>query len=287
MNYKIIKEFRGPYLRKLAIAETKFGKVKIDLTNIKKGHKITIQSALNKTTYFKNMLIEKYPNIEIKLLSKYTSGENKILVKIDNIKYYIFAKNLLKNLPNVISCLDKTKKFIEKANKLHSFKYKYLKSNYISNKDDIIITCSIHGDFKQLVSSHLAGSGCRLCGLSQAVSNRITYTKGINNAIVYCLKITDIDNTIFYKIGFTRHSIEYRYSEHLTQRSFKIKRNNRIRMPYKYDIIFENTYLFEDAVKKEKQLHKQFGKYHYRPKISFDGSATECFTNITNYEKFI
>ena len=50
----------------------------------------------------------------------------------------------------------------EQAKIKHNNKYDYSKSNYISAKEKIIITCLIHGDFEQTPNSHLRGSGCRV-----------------------------------------------------------------------------------------------------------------------------
>lgn len=53
--------------------------------------------------------------------------------------------------------------FIEKANKVHSSFYDYSKSIYKHNKENITITCVLHGDFLQTPHVHLRGNGCRLC----------------------------------------------------------------------------------------------------------------------------
>lgn len=54
-------------------------------------------------------------------------------------------------------------KFVKEACELHDNKYDYSKSNYISAKENIIITCPIHGDFEQTPNRHLRGAGCRKC----------------------------------------------------------------------------------------------------------------------------
>ena len=55
------------------------------------------------------------------------------------------------------------KEFIEKANKIHNFKYDYSKVDYLGNKIDIEIVCKIHGSFNQSPSNHLKGVGCPKC----------------------------------------------------------------------------------------------------------------------------
>ena len=56
-----------------------------------------------------------------------------------------------------------TEEWIRKANFVHNNKYNYNKVNYKHGRDKIIITCPIHGDFKQEAMSHLMGCGCPGC----------------------------------------------------------------------------------------------------------------------------
>lgn len=56
-----------------------------------------------------------------------------------------------------------TEEFIEKAKQVHNSKYDYSKTEYVSSRIKVIITCPEHGDFEQLPSSHLQGVGCPKC----------------------------------------------------------------------------------------------------------------------------
>ena len=61
-------------------------------------------------------------------------------------------------------CNPKTiQQFIEQANRVHNNFYDYSKTNYVTAKTKVIITCPIHGDFKQTPNSHLNGQGCPKC----------------------------------------------------------------------------------------------------------------------------
>lgn len=44
----------------------------------------------------------------------------------------------------------------------------------MSNDDYIIVTCPIHGDFKQLAAGHIRGKGCKDCAgtITKNVSER-------------------------------------------------------------------------------------------------------------------
>ena len=52
---------------------------------------------------------------------------------------------------------------ITESIKVHGDLYDYSKVNYVNATTKVVIVCKIHGDFKQLLSSHLYGSGCRKC----------------------------------------------------------------------------------------------------------------------------
>lgn len=67
-----------------------------------------------------------------------------------------------------------TEEFVKKANKVHNNKYSYEKSVYDGNRNTVIITCPIHGDFEQLASNHLAGYGCKKCANEKATKRSIT-----------------------------------------------------------------------------------------------------------------
>lgn len=55
--------------------------------------------------------------------------------------------------------------FIAKARKVHGEKYNYDKVEYVRSNERVIITCPVHGDFKQTPSTHTDRdkSGCSLC----------------------------------------------------------------------------------------------------------------------------
>lgn len=55
------------------------------------------------------------------------------------------------------------KDFVNKSRKIHGNKYDYSSATYINTSTKISIICPKHGEFKQLPSSHLMGSGCPKC----------------------------------------------------------------------------------------------------------------------------
>ena len=53
--------------------------------------------------------------------------------------------------------------FIEKAIKVHGYKYNYSKVEYVNNYTDVVIICSKHGEFYQTPNVHMTGHGCPSC----------------------------------------------------------------------------------------------------------------------------
>ena len=57
------------------------------------------------------------------------------------------------------------REFVDKANKIHNNLYSYEKFIYRTNKEKGVVSCRLHGDYLQTPNSHLAGAGCRECGI--------------------------------------------------------------------------------------------------------------------------
>lgn len=60
--------------------------------------------------------------------------------------------------------MSKTDEFIRKAKLKHGDTYDYSKVECKKSKDKVIIICKTHGEFQQIPSNHLFGSGCNKCG---------------------------------------------------------------------------------------------------------------------------
>lgn len=71
--------------------------------------------------------------------------------------------------------MNKTDKFIEKANNIHGNKYDYSKTHYINNETKICIICPVHGEFYQTPHNHTKSNnptGCPKCGTNNSVNKR-------------------------------------------------------------------------------------------------------------------
>lgn len=120
-------------------------------------------------------------------------------------------------IPRRETVIDKEKeksKFIERANKIHNNKYEYNLVNYINNKTNVKIVCSMHGVFEQRPDLHLQGQGCPVCGnIKKSKSQRIPIEEFIkrarsihNNKYGYSL-VNYINNAIKIKIICPEHGV--------------------------------------------------------------------------------
>ena len=67
----------------------------------------------------------------------------------------------------------KTKeKFIEEAKLVHGDEYDYSLVDYKGDKINVIIICSVHGNFQQFPNNHLVGKGCQKCGRIKATTKQ-------------------------------------------------------------------------------------------------------------------
>lgn len=169
-----------------------------------------------------------------------------------------------------------TDKFIKESLLLHGNKYNYSLSKYGSDKTyEVCIICPKHGEFWQTPASHLAGSGCQICGdersggvggYNTTNANRSKELWLKTNAIVYTIKCYDKDET-FFKIGITcKDSIQDRFNCCTT-------------MPYKFEIVDRIDTNLYDAVFIELGLHHINSSFSYNPLLEFNGK-TECFWKL-------
>ena len=63
--------------------------------------------------------------------------------------------------------------FVKKSNIVHNKKYTYIKVDYKTAAQKIIITCPIHGDFECSPNNHLRGKGCPKCGIEKSITAKI------------------------------------------------------------------------------------------------------------------
>ena len=97
--------------------------------------------------------------------------------------------------------VDSTEKFIKKSKLVHNHKYTYDKSEYVKSQSKLIVTCSIHGDWRITPNNHLRGKGCPECAIKNNIASRssnsddfIRQAKAIHGD-KYCYKKVNYINT--------------------------------------------------------------------------------------------
>jgi very-short-patch-repair endonuclease len=134
--------------------------------------------------------------------------------------------------------------FINESNIVHDNKYNYDKIDYIKNQIKVIITCPIHGDFKQTPLSHLQGSGCPNCNESKGEKEISKFLDKYEILYYRQHKFSDCKNIFplpfdFY-IPSLRICIEFDGKQHYEPMSFfggvesfnKLKTNDKIKNDY-------------------------------------------------------
>jgi hypothetical protein len=164
-----------------------------------------------------------------------------------------------------------TNTFINNAKNIHGNKYDYSKSEYVNNKTKVIITCPLHGDFKQRPDTHFNGGGCKKCSSEKNGWNHHLWEQQalISNKFesfkLYVIKCFN-DDEHFYKIGKTFNKIETRF-------------NSDLKLPYNWEVIniIEDT--AENISNLEIDLKRKFKNNSYIPKKEF-GGMYECYSDI-------
>ena len=157
--------------------------------------------------------------------------------------------------------------FIERCSKIHDNYYDYSSTIYTKGIEKVKIICPEHGVFQQKASSHLQGSGCTSC---TRVNTFLPIDENYKlKTYFYIIRVFD-DNEEFIKIGFTRTSIKNRFKKG--------------KIPYKYEILHEESGQFKDIFNKEQMLLQHLKPFKYRPLKKFNG-YTECLNH--NVEELI
>lgn len=114
--------------------------------------------------------------------------------------------------------------FIEDANKIHNYFFKYDKVEYINTNTKVTITCPIHGDFEQLPSAHLKGQGCPHCyaehkNLAETKLKRELESRNINFEYQKRFDWLGLQSLDFYFSEYNS-AIEYQGRQHFSTESY-------------------------------------------------------------------
>lgn len=172
--------------------------------------------------------------------------------------------------------------FIEKANKVHGYKYDYSKTIYTNTRTKITIICNKHGEFLQRPNDHIKGIGCPFCNESKGEEkireyledNNIEFNpqenfKNTNNPC----KNPETNRFLMFDFYLPEHNlcIEYDGLQHFKEHSFggnetKEKMNENF-LKVKQNDNIKNKYCEENYIKllripywKQKNIKKILGE---------------------------
>lgn len=150
-----------------------------------------------------------------------------------------------------------THEFEKKSVIKHNGKYSYKRTEYCDNSTDVIITCPIHGDFKQSPHNHLQGKGCPICGnnLSKCEDEIHDFISGLGIEIIKKDKKVLHGKEIDILLPSLNIGIEYDglywHSEKFKDKNYHINKSNEC---LKYGIRL--IHIFEDEWENKKEIVK-------------------------------
>tara|TARA_B110000977_G_scaffold201073_1_gene293988 strand:+ start:52 stop:4359 length:4308 start_codon:yes stop_codon:yes gene_type:complete len=114
---------------------------------------------------------------------KYSNDSDKVIVidKKFGSEHLISRHGLIqRNVScSITNCIDKNHYLINEFRAIHGEKYDYSRVEYNSAKNDVIIICKKHGEFKQQATVHKSGSGCKKCGIISSSNSKFINKKNI------------------------------------------------------------------------------------------------------------
>lgn len=94
---------------------------------------------------------------------------------------------------------------VKRTNEIHNNKYTYHKDAYIDTMKITLITCPIHGDFKQTMHNHLGGQGCPKCGhINGGKKNRLSQEE-------FIIRVEEIHKHKGYDFSKSKYTLNGEY----------------------------------------------------------------------------
>lgn len=196
-----------------------------------------------------------------------------------------------------------TEEFKQICTNLFDGKYSYDKSIYTGNRNSVIITCPIHGDFEMQAANHMKKSDCPKCAGVHNHSteeyiekcniihgNKYTYGKtiytiGDNKVIITCPEHGDFEQCASQHLNNGTGCPKCKESK--GERNVRIFLDNN-NLPYNQEYTFEDctdkSYLRYDFYLPTKNILIEYhGQQHYMPVEIFGGK--ECFKETQRRDK--
>lgn len=267
----------------------KYGIIKTNISDIKRGYSFTINSAVDKDSYAKNRIKEKFPELDISKVSGIKNGASICIVSnIHGELSYTYNDLVLnkKTKLNIKSATNKTSYFISLSKEVHGDKYDYSAIKYTGAKSKISVICRRHGCFPVSASHFLnSKSGCPKCAHEKISEFQKSTPSGwghetwkiqgesskfFTGFMLYIIKAWD-DKEEFIKIGRTFRPINRRFYPYI--------------FPYNFESICELKGTAKEICEAEVYLKSLMKELRYKPTKKFLGSD-ECFTipNLKLYD---
>lgn len=187
-------------------------------------------------------------------------------------EFEIYPNNFLRSKMGCPQCARKNTRlgretFIERCNSIHNNYYDYSEVSFDILTDIITIICPIHGRYSTVASTHITGSGCRLCA-DDKLDGRYCHKffdkhpiEKDRNGTLYFIQLYS-DNECFYKIGITHHTNV-------------MARLRQIQSIYSINVIRAIPMTLYKAFVIETTMLDQYTNNKYIPLYKF-GGHTEC-----------
>lgn len=254
----------------LIYCQNKYGICKVTSKGLLNGYPPSIESAVDKTSYFENLVYEKNKHFrkgKFSIVSKYKGDRNKIKVKtkygICSVTPYFLTRD---NNVSIRTALDKNKYLLNQFKEVHGDVYDY-NINFKSAKTKVKIVCKKHGVFEQSPDSHKKGHECPICSNEKKGYKFSEWKKACkgNKGNFYVIECFNKEER-FLKIGITcKNTIEKRY-------------HSKKSMPYNYILLkWISNDDRETIWNLEKYIKKELKKFKYIPNKRFGGDVYEVF----------
>lgn len=263
-----------------------YGIIKTNINDIKRGYSFTINSAIDKDSYAKNKIKERFPELDLTNVRGIINGSSVCTVsnKYGEMSYTYndLVLNKKTNL-NIKSATNKTSYFVNLCREIHGGKYDYSSIVYSRAKSKVKVICTDHGEFS-VTASHFINSksGCPKCGHERISEFQKSTPSGWGHEtwrrkgesskefvgfMLYVIKAWD-DKEEFIKIGRTFRPINRRFYPYI--------------FPYNFEPICELTGTSKEVCEMEVYLKSLMREFRYKPAKKFFGSD-ECFAipNLT------
>lgn len=288
-NFKILStEFKGRQIKKEKLyTQDEFGICKISVSTLLQGVDPSIKTAIFPKLYNINRYkkLNKFNHLNFEN-SEYNGALKYTTVKCRKHGNYPTKPNWILNKYGCPKCADEatgnrlrsnTEDFKNKGDLVHGEGfYDYSMSIYTSAIEKLEIGCKVygHGTFWQKPNGHLSGEGCPICGVENGGYGKQDYinqSKG-RESTLYIIRCFN-ESEEFYKIGITFVGLKSRF-------------NNKNKLPYSYETIYEYKCDAGCVWDLEKEHHKQYKSNKYLPETLFQG-YTECFNTSLPIDEII